>query len=132
VSTRAGCCLLLRSSVRDSSSFINPYARTKIQSRLQRRPCSLLTNNSLPCVSWVHDVPAVVLRGRMVVRWRCPATASRQPPCLCLLGMESVGNGRKILKSLLFSYFFIESEIRNGNSGNGNDIGISETSKMKV
>jgi hypothetical protein len=46
-----------------------------------------------------------------------------------------VENGRKQsvnVKSFPFSYFFIRNEIENGNSGNGNDIGISETSKTEV
>jgi hypothetical protein len=48
------------------------------------------------------------------------------------LGVKTVGNGRKTLKPLPFPYFFIGNEIGNGNFGNENDIGISETSKSKV
>jgi hypothetical protein len=46
--------------------------------------------------------------------------------------MKTVGNDRKTLKPLPFSYFFIENEIGNGNSGNGNDIGISELSETEL
>jgi hypothetical protein len=44
------------------------------------------------------------------------------------VGMKTVGNDRKTLKPLPFSYFFIG----NGNSRNGNDIGISESSETEV
>jgi hypothetical protein len=36
------------------------------------------------------------------------------------------------LVSLTIFIFFIGNEIRNGNSGNGNDIGISESSETEV
>jgi hypothetical protein len=52
-------------------------------------------------------------------------------PCCCL-GMKMVGNDRKTLKPLLFSYFFIGNEIGNSNSRNGNDISISESSETEV
>jgi hypothetical protein len=48
------------------------------------------------------------------------------------LGVKTVESDRKTLKPLPFSYFFIENEIGNGNFGNRNDIGISETSESKV
>jgi hypothetical protein len=44
-------------------------------------------------------------------------------------------NGRKRsvnTKTITVFIFFIGNEIENGNSGNGNDIGISETSETKV
>jgi hypothetical protein len=44
-------------------------------------------------------------------------------------------NGRKRsvnTKTIIVFIFFIGNKIENGNSGNGNDIGISETSEMKV
>jgi hypothetical protein len=44
-------------------------------------------------------------------------------------------NGRKRsvnTKTITVFIFFIGNKIENGNSGNGNDIGISETSKTKV
>jgi hypothetical protein len=44
-------------------------------------------------------------------------------------------NGRKQsinTKTITVFIFFIGNKIKNGNSGNGNDIGISETSETKV
>jgi hypothetical protein len=44
-------------------------------------------------------------------------------------------NGRKRsvnTKTIIVFIFFIGNEIENGNSRNGNDIGISETSETKV
>jgi hypothetical protein len=44
-------------------------------------------------------------------------------------------NGRKRsvnTKTITVFIFFIGNKIENGNSGNGNDIGISETSETKV
>jgi hypothetical protein len=44
-------------------------------------------------------------------------------------------NGRKLsenTKTVIVFIFFIGNEIGNGNFGNGNDIGISETSESKV
>jgi hypothetical protein len=42
--------------------------------------------------------------------------------------MKTVGNA----KTIIVFIFFIGNKIENGNSGNGNDIGISETSETKV
>ena len=44
-------------------------------------------------------------------------------------------NGRKRsvnIKTITVFIFFIGNKIKNGNSGNGNDIGILETSETKV
>jgi hypothetical protein len=51
---------------------------------------------------------------------------------ICLYRDE---NGRKRsvnTKTITVFIFFIGNKIENGNSGNGNDIGISETSETKV
>jgi hypothetical protein len=51
------------------------------------------------------------------------------------LGGSRDENGRKRsvnTKTITAFIFFIGNKIENGNSGNGNGIGISETSEMKV
>jgi hypothetical protein len=45
------------------------------------------------------------------------------------VGMKTVGKHQNHYR---FHFFFIGNKIENGNSGNGNDIGISETSETKV
>jgi hypothetical protein len=50
------------------------------------------------------------------------------PIHILLLGMKTVGN----TKTITVFIFFIGNKIGNDNSGNGNDIGISETSETKV
>jgi hypothetical protein len=53
----------------------------------------------------------------------------------CMLLACRDENGRKWsvnIKTVTVFIFFIGNKIENGNSGNGNNIGISETSEMKV
>jgi hypothetical protein len=47
--------------------------------------------------------------------------------------MDENGRKRSVnTKNITVFIFFIGNKIENGNSGNGNDIGISETSETKV
>jgi hypothetical protein len=48
-------------------------------------------------------------------------------------GRDENGRERSVnTKTITVFIFFIENKIENGNSGNGNDIDISETSETKV
>jgi hypothetical protein len=50
-----------------------------------------------------------------------------------LIGRDENGRKRSVnTKTVTVFIFFIRNEIGNGNSGNGNDIGTSETSETKV
>jgi hypothetical protein len=49
------------------------------------------------------------------------------------MGRDENGRKRSVnTKTITVFIFFIGNKIENGNSRNGNDIGISETSEMKV
>jgi hypothetical protein len=55
--------------------------------------------------------------------------------CSAMMWRTRDENGRKRsvnTKTITVFIFFIGNKIENGNSGNGNDIGISETSETKV
>jgi hypothetical protein len=53
--------------------------------------------------------------------------------CSCVQGRDENGRKRSVnTKTITVFIFFIGNKIGNGNSGNGNDIGISERSETKV
>jgi hypothetical protein len=55
------------------------------------------------------------------------------PAFQLLMRRDENGRERSVnTKTITVFIFFIGNKIENGNSGNGNDIGISETSEMKV
>jgi hypothetical protein len=54
-------------------------------------------------------------------------------PLFIVVGRDENGRKRSVnTKTITIFIFFFGNEIENGNSENGNDIGISETSETKV
>jgi hypothetical protein len=94
-------------------------------------------------VVWRYVVAAGPEHGR-TVRWSSPDRSEKRrtvrvwmadrPWCAeWVLARDENGRKRSVNTKIITVFiFFIRNKIENGNSGTGNDIGISETSETKV